>query len=114
MEQVILFLLTFLVVYLIYLFLIILRKKKLDKYDQSTEMRYLAMRYQLNMKKLNMKKIAHILALTNAFIIATTVTVMSLISDFILGILVAFVTLFPLILICYHIIGSYYKKKEGK
>lgn len=113
MEEFILFIVFFLIVYFIYLFLIILRKKKLEKYRNSTEIRYLVGRYHVDMKASNMKTVANIMALTNAFIISLTVTIISFIPNFIIKILVGFVLLIVLILISYDIIGKYFQKKYG-
>ncbi len=114
MNELILFLGTFIFVYLVYLVLIILRKKKMDKYKKSTEVRYLENKYKLDIKKLNLKKLSHILALANAFIIAITILVISFVDDLILKLMVGFIVLFPMILIIYHIIGKSLQKKYGK
>ena len=114
MNELILFLGTFIFVYLVYLVLIILRKKKMDKYKKSTEVRYLENKYKLDIKKLNLKKLSHILDLANAFIIAITILVISFVDDLILKLMVGFIVLFPMILIIYHIIGKSLQKKYGK
>ena len=53
------------------------------------------------------------MALTNSFIIATSVAIVSLFKNIFIEIVVGFVTVMALILICYHIIGTIYKK-EGR
>ena len=47
MENLLVALGTFVFVYLIYLFLVILRKKKIAKYKDSTEVKYLQSKYSL-------------------------------------------------------------------
>ncbi len=112
MEDFIFYIISFGVVYLIYLFLIIMRKKKKEKYTNSTEFKYLIKKYKLNVDKLNIDKLIHVLALSNAFIIATTVFIIGFINNYILKILVGFVILLPLCIFIYHIIGTYLKRKE--
>lgn len=114
MEKLILFLVTFIFVYLVYFVLIILRKKKMDKYKKSTEVRYLENKYKLDVKKLNLKALVHVLALSNAFIIATTILVINFVDDLVLKLMVGFMVLFPMILIVYHIIGKTLQKKYKK
>ena len=70
--------------------------------------------YNLDLKKLDYKKFANSLSLTNAFIIAVTVTIIELINKSLtLKLLVGFIVLIPLILISYYFLGKIYKKKEG-
>ena len=114
MENVIAAILSFIIVYLVYLVLVILRKKKMAKYKNSTEVRYLETKYRLNLKKMNMKQLAHLLSLTNAFIIAVTVLVIGFVDELILKLMVGFIVLFPMILLMYHIIGVKLNKKYGK
>lgn len=114
MENVIAAILSFIIVYLVYLFLVILRKKKMAKYKNSTEVRYLETKYRLNLKKMNMKHLAHLLSLTNAFIIAVTVLVIGFVDELILKLMVGFIVLFPMILLMYHFIGVKLNKKYGK
>ena len=111
MKELTLFIIIFLLVYLIYLVLIILRKNKIEKYKNSTEVRYLEKKYNLEIKKINLKKLSHILALANAFIISMTVTITNIVDNFILKLLVGFIFLFPMILLIYHIIGINLQKK---
>ena len=105
MTELILYLVTLLIVYLIYFLLIIKRKKTLEKYRTSTEVRFLEVRYQLDIDQM---------AITNAFIIATTVTIVSFIPKIIWKLVVGFVILIPMILVAYHFLGIYYQKKYRK
>ena len=114
MENILTALGTFILVYLVYLFLIVLRKKKVKKYQNSTEVKFLVNRYNINIKKINLKKLANLLALTNSFIIAVTILAVSYINGFILKLMVGFIVLFPMILIFYSIIGKQLSKKYGK
>lgn len=112
MREVILFIIVFLIIYLSYLFFIILRKKKLERFKNNTYVKYLVKVNKLNEDKLNIKFIAHIIAITNAFIIATTFIIVELINNFLLMMVVAFLILIPLQFIMYSIIGWYLKRRE--
>lgn len=111
MEEIIFYAFTFLSIYLLYLFLIILRKKKRVKMLESTEVKYLKTKYKLNKKILERKAFPHVIALANSFIVATTVIISLLGSNFLIRFLIGFVVLIPLILLTYHGIGTYYRKK---
>lgn len=114
MEYIFTFVFCFLVIYLLYLFIIVLRKKGLEKFKTSKQLDYFKIKFKLDIKKLNFKKFANALAVTNAFIIAFTVTVIEVFDNWILKVLVAFLILLPLMYLLYNVIGKYYKKKEGK
>lgn len=114
MENVIIYIVSFTFIYLIYFFVIINREKKRNLYRKSTEVLYLEKKYKLNIDKINMKELAHLLSLANAFIIANVVLIISFVDSIILKMLLGFVVLIPMIIIVYHLIGTYYKKKEVK
>lgn len=114
MTHVFVFLFCFIISYLVYRLVIIQRKKGFEKFKESKQLQYFKTVYNINFDKINIKKFANSLALTNAFIIGLTVTIMDFIPNFILKILVAFIVLLPLMLISYKLLGQAYKKKEGK
>ena len=114
MLYILTFIFCFLIIYLLYLFIIVLRKKGLEKFKTSKQLDYFKIKFKLDIKKLNFKKFANALAVTNAFIIAFTVTVIEVFDNWILKVLVAFLILLPLMYLLYNVIGKYYKKKEGK
>lgn len=105
---------TFIVIYLMYLLFVILRKKKLEKFKTSTYVSYLINMYKLDLKKMNITILAHEIALINAFILATSLYVFGLFENITVGIVVAILTVFALIFIMYHILGKMYQKKEVK
>lgn len=114
MKFLIIFLISFLVVYLAYLLTVILNKKKLEKFKDSNQVLIFVKKYNLKITDSNVKALAHLVALSNAFIIALAITLVELVGNFILKILVAFIVIIPLILIIYSLIGKYMKKKESK
>ena len=104
----------FIIVYLIYYILIINNKKKILKYRYSKEVSYLVTKYQLNVEKIGLKKLAHFIALTNAFIISTTVSIVSYFDNIVIILIMSFVVLLLLIIISYAILGRILVKKYGK
>ena len=114
MTQLILFVTIFIVVYLFYYIFVISRKKSLNKWKNGKEMLYLKYRYKINIDKINIKRLANIIGISNAFIIALVVTIISLFKSFLIQMLVGILLLIPSILIVYHIIGIYYQKRRNK
>ncbi|MBE6138716.1 MAG: hypothetical protein E7173_03105 [Firmicutes bacterium] len=114
MNFIIVFIVSFLVVYLAYLITVISNKKKLEKFKSSNPIVILSKKYNLKINDSNVKELAHLVALGNAFIIASAITIVELVSNFILKILVAFIVIVPLILIVYSLIGKHMVKKESK
>lgn len=105
---------SFLAIYLLYLFLIIIRKKGLDHFENCTEIMYLKKRYHIKVTAQNRKSLAHTVALSNALVVSLTVLCVGMISNMVLQIVVAMGLLVPMILIIYHIVGKIYQKKEKK
>lgn len=114
MKFIFIFIGCFLVIYLAYYLVIVRREKGIEAFKNGKQLLFFKNAYNLDIKKLDCRKFANSLALANAFIIATTVTVIEFINSFMLKLLVAFVILVPLILVVYYILGKVYKKKEGK
>lgn len=111
MNEVILFILWFLLVYLVYYLVVISKKKKLNKLVKSTECVYLEKKYHINVSKIPVKTLANQLALTNAFIISSTVFLVNFVNGWILKFGCCIFVLIILIFICYHILGKYYQRK---
>ena len=113
MKELILYFLTFIIAYLFYLIFVIKRKNVLKKFPDGKEMRYLKYKYGIKINDKNLKKIANVVCLANSFILSTTVYVICLFDNLFIEIVVGIVTLVILMLGLYHIIGTYYKKKQG-
>ena len=114
MKYILVFIISFLIIYLVHYLLIVRRDKGIEAFKKGNQVLFFKKAYNLDLNKLNYKKFAKSLSLTNAFIVAFTVTIIEFIEGNILKLLVGFVILIPLILICYYILGKTYKKKEGK
>ena len=113
MRELLLYLFTFIIAYLFYLIFVIGRKSVLKKFPDGKEMTYLKLRYGIKVTDKNLKKIAGKIALANSFILSTTVYVVCLFDNLIIELLVGGITIVVLILVIYHLMGTYYKKKQG-
>lgn len=114
MKYIVMFVVSFLVVYLAYLFTVILNKKKLKKFEKSNQALYFTRKYKIKVNDSNAKLLANLVALANAFIISITIVIIELVQNYILKVLVAFIVIVPLILILYHIIGLMILKRGNK
>ena len=114
MEYLLTFIICFIIVYLVYSTVVVYRKKGFEKFKTSKQLMFFEKTYNIDLKKINLKSFAKSLALTNAFIIAFTCSVIELFDNLILKMCVGFVILVPLMLLMYKLLGTTYKKKEGK
>lgn len=105
------FIISFLIVYLFYLFTVILQTKRYDKFKKSNQVMYFVKKYKIDVNKLNMKKFTNILGLTNSLIISIAFTATYLVDNLILQLLIGLIILIPLIFIFYSLIGNYLKRK---
>lgn len=112
MKELILYFITFVLIYLFYVIFVLNRKNVLKKFPDGKEMTYLKYKYNVKINENNIKKIANSVFLANAFILSTTVYIVSLFDSFVLRILVGFITLVMLILVLYHFIGIHYKNRR--
>lgn len=113
MKNLLLYIFTFIIVYLFYLIFVMSRKSVLKKFPDGMNMSYLKYKYGIKINDKNLKSIANTVFLANSFILSTTVYIVCLFDNFILGIVVGIIPLILLILILYHLIGIYYKNKQG-
>lgn len=111
MDKVITFFIVFIIIYLLYLFLVILNKNKIEKYKDNSYVNFLVKTYNLDKNKLPIKKLAHIISLTNSFIISFVFVIITYVDNFTLKMLLAFAILIPLMLLMYYIIGKNLQKK---
>ena len=114
MRDLIFYLIVFTLAYLFYIGFVLCRKNVLKKFPNGKEITYLKRKYNIKVTDKNLKGIANIVFLTNSFIFATTVYVVCLFDNFFIEIIVGVITLVILILVLYHLIGTYYKNKQSK
>ncbi len=114
MQEVILFIMTYLFVFIIYEIFIVSKtiklRKKGHKYKEPIEVKYLVNRYKLDLEKVNYNKLLHIVSIVSALDISVVVSIIFLLNNFILEVVVGFILIICSILISYHIIYLFYKK----
>ena len=123
MEEFILFVLTFLFIFISYQFIFINpAKKELDKKNKKgkkkdkekkelLEIRYLKSKYDLDFDKIPYLQLLQLCAITSSLDMAIAVTVVSFIHNFLWEIIVGFVVICILIYVSYYLIYLFYKKK---
>lgn len=115
MEKLLEFILVFTLVYLISYFIrIFKRKKNKETNPEITEILYLVKAYKINLKKHKMNVLLHLVSITNAFIMALTLVIVTLLNNIYYELLLAIVVLVPLIIGSYYLLGKYLKYKERK
>ncbi len=112
MKYIISYLIYFAFIYAFYLFTVVLRKNKYEKYKKSTQVMFFVKKYKLDYNNIPFEKFINIVALSNTFIMSTTLLVVEFIPQFFLKVLVAFVVLFILLFIVYKLIGLYIGRKN--
>ncbi len=111
MEELILYVITLLFVYLIYFLLVIKSKRRKNKLFESTEVKYLMAVYKIKKEALDTKSFPHVIAFANAFIITTALTIVLYLNNIILQFVLGLVLMIILNITIYHIIGKTYGKK---
>lgn len=111
MEEVVLFVMTFTLIFLIYQIFIVRKATRRNSTKKPMEIKYLESRYKIDLKLVNYKKLLLVISIVSSFDIALLVSIVSMIHNYILEILVALFLVIPLILLSYHLVGSYYVKK---
>ena len=103
----------FLFIYVLYLIMVIFNKKKMKNFFETNQAKYFISKCKLNTKKINPKPFANAIALANSGVIALTLVITEITTNYYLKLLICLIVLLPLTFISYSIIGNIYKKKEG-
>lgn len=112
MKYLIMFVVSFLIIFFLYLVSVILRKNKYEKYKNGKQVQFFIKKYGLKFKKIKEVKFFTLLSIINSLLMAITVTIIFAINNIIIKFLVAFVILIVLVLIFYSLLGMYIRKKE--
>lgn len=110
-TEIVVFLLTFLIIFLIYELFVVRKCKKDRKRKKPIEVQYLMNRSHLNLRKVNYKRLLNIVSLVSAFDISLVVTVISLFDNFFLQIGIGLMATIVMIVLSYSLMGMIYKKK---
>lgn len=116
MEELVLFGMTYLFVFIIYQIFIVNPAKKRKKKNNKTEkemfeVRYLVTKYKLVLDKISYNQLIQMCALISSLDISIAVSIMTLTNNFLLEMLLGFGSIFILIFISYHMVYLFYKKK---
>ena len=114
MEEVYLFLFSFLFLLVLYELFVVRKEKKRRSKKKPMEVRYLEARYHLDLSKINYRQLLNVISVVSAFDIALLVTIILLAPSFWLEILLGAILVLPVILISYHFVGKFYQKKGMK
>ena len=111
LDELVLFIMTFLLVFIIYELFLVRKAKKDKRRKKPIEVNYLIGKYNLDINKLNYRRLLNIISVVSAFDISLVVTIVSLLNNFLFQLLVGFVLIMLLIIVSYDIVGRIYKKK---
>ena len=111
MKEIIFYIITMVILFLLYYMFVIRNKKRLEKFSNNTYVSYVIGVYKLDKEKINKKQLAMAIIMVNSFIIATTVFIIGFINNLILKFALGFIVLIPLQLFMYHIIGKIFQKR---
>ncbi|MBQ3468538.1 MAG: hypothetical protein IJH18_00545 [Bacilli bacterium] len=115
MEELSVFILTFMGVLAVYLiFIFIPNKRRYDKKDmdkQPMEIKLLENLYKVNIKKTNYQALLLLICIVSSFDIALIVSVVAMLKSFILEVLIGVILIIVMIFVSYYPIGLYYKKR---
>lgn len=111
MEQVILFIITYILVFLIYKVYLKAKYKSKKKKKELTEVLYLVNKYHLDVKKIGYKKLLNVVCIVSSLDISILITIAVIKDKLFYQMLIAVILAIPLIVVSYSIVGNYYKKK---
>ena len=112
MENFVLSLIVFVVIYLFYLIFFIIRPKKREKFKTNSYVKVLVNKYHVDINSINFTSLIHVIALSNSFIVSGSFYIMNLFSNMYVGFICAIVALIILEILMYKLIGFLYGKKE--
>ncbi len=114
MENLMFFLITFIIVFITLLINYYIKKKKGNLF-QMRELEMLRIRFKLKSKDLNHESLGLIFALVNSLIIAFTATICTMLKlNYLWQMIIGFSLLMALIYIVYGILGLFIKYQKGK
>ncbi len=116
MEEVVLFILTFILLFIIYqIVFIVPAKKSVNKKGKNKkellEIRYMKAKYNLDFDKISYNQLLQLCAIISCLDMSIAVTIVSYIKSFLWEIVVGIVVVVILIYISYHMLYLFYKKK---
>ena len=114
-KEGVLFVISFIVVFILYQVFVIrkAKRKKNSKKEakEPFEVTYLVSKYNLDINKVNYNRLLTVVALVSSFDIALVVFIITLFDNFLLEIVVGFISTLIIIFVSYHLVYLVYKKK---
>ena len=111
MEEVLLFLMTYVFVFLIYQLFVISKSKRKNSKKMPVEVNYLISVYKIDIDKINYKKLLLLISLVSSLDISIIVTLVLVFNSYFVKLIVSLLITIPIIILSYHLVGNYYKKK---
>lgn len=111
MEQIVLFIMTYTVVFFVYQIFIVRKAKRKNSKKRPMEINYLIKKYNIDIEKVNYKNLLMLISLISSLDISIIVTISLLFDNYFLEILSAFILAIPIIMISYSFVGKYYSKR---
>ena len=119
LQNIILFLLTFITIFLVYeiMFIKEIKKGKISKDDnrkEPVEVRLLKSYYKVDIDELNYSSVLNTIAFISSLDMAIIITVACLVKIGLIQILIALILVIPIIYSSYYLLAKYYKYKINK
>ena len=114
MEELVLFGLCYVLVFVLYqIFIVSKAKKNYEKEDKKypVEVKYLIGKYKLDMEKIKYNQLLQIVALVSSFDISLMVSAVSIFDNYVIQLVAAVAIVIPVLLVSYSLVGLFYKKK---
>ena len=121
MQEVILFIMCYVVVLFFYEIYFVRRakkykagnmsKKRKERFKEPSEILLLKSKFNVDIDKVDYNQLLQIVALTSSFDISIVVSVMSLIPIFALKLVVGLILIFFIVFLSYYLVYLFYKKK---
>lgn len=102
----------FVVIYLLYVIFVISRKSKIEKFKKNSYVTFLVTKYNVDLEKTNIYALAHAIALTNSFIVSSTLFIISYVSNVYIMLVGSLLVIVPLQLLMYALIGHLFGSKK--
>lgn len=106
------FILVFLLVYIIDYIFSFKKIKKFDRKKVPVNIKYLMLKYNLDVVKLGYKRLCKNLLSVDAFIISFMFSITRFIDNVYIRLITAFILIFPLFAGIYHLVAIYYIKES--
>ncbi len=88
--------------------------KKFNRNKMPVNIKYLVIKYNIDVVGLGYKRVFKTLMLCDSFIISTIYIITKIVDNVYIRLLIAFMLIFPLFAGVYHLVAMYYKKESER